>query len=161
MNSKELQGLEILLIDDASSPGRVSRAYVDGPRKKVIGFSYRTTHGLFEAEGEPNIDTGDIHSIGPAAITLDTGDSVRGKMANKRFGDLLDSEEMIQRPVISESGISLGHLASFDFDTKSFRLTGIEISHGRFSSNRSVPIKDVSTIGRDFIIVKDSVVTPE
>ena len=160
MNSKELKGIPVLSIDDGEKLGSVSRAYVDAAQKRIVGFAYNAGGGFLKAESEPKLDADEVHTLGPDALMLDKKVGETGASMSERYSQLLILDDIGSLPVLSESGISVGQIASVDFDHHSYQLTQIEVSPGHFKSNQAILIDQVLTIGRDYVIVQDAVVTP-
>ena len=158
MNSKDLNGLIVLSINDGQRLGTVNRTYVDGPAKQIAGFSFTESGGFMQVESEPKLDTSDVRSVGPDALTIEDRSAVRAVRLNEQYADLLVLEKVSQLPVLTEGGSSVGHVVSVEFDPHSYALTGLEVSSGRFKVNRSIQIDHVITIGRDYIIVDEGLV---
>jgi uncharacterized protein YrrD len=156
VNSKRVKGIPVLSIDDGEKLGSVNRAYVDAGEKRVVGFAYSSGGGFLQVESELKLDTADIRSLGPDALMLDRKDGDTGASVSERYGQLLILDDIGSLPVMSESGISIGQMASLDFDHHSFALTQIEISPGYFKANQAIPIEQVVAIGRDYVIVDDA-----
>jgi sporulation protein YlmC with PRC-barrel domain len=161
MNSKDLHGIAVLSIESGEKLGSLARTYVDGPKKRIAGFAFTESGGFMQVESEPNIDSGDVQTVGPDAIIVNSRTSIHGKNVNEHFGDYLVLDELAHRPVLSASGTSIGQVSSLEFDTDSFALTEIDVSSGRFAANRAIPMRQVITIGRDYVIVDDGAVRVE
>jgi sporulation protein YlmC with PRC-barrel domain len=161
MNSKDLHGIAVLSIESGEKLGSLARTYVDGPKKRIAGFAFTESGGFMQVESEPNIDTRDVRTLGPDAIIVDSRDAIHGKNVNEHFADYLVLDELAHRPVLSASGTSIGQVSSLEFDTDSFALTEIDVSSGRFAANRAIPMRQVITIGRDYVIVDDGAVRVE
>jgi sporulation protein YlmC with PRC-barrel domain len=161
MNSKQLHGLAVLSLDSGEKLGSLARTYVDGPKKRIAGFAFTESGGFMQVESEPNIDAGDVHTVGPDAIIVDSRDAVHGRNVNEHFADYLVLDELAHRPVLSANGTSVGQVASLDFDNHSLELTEIEVSSGRFAANRTISMRQVITVGRDYVIVDDGAVRVE
>jgi len=161
MNSKDLHGLPVLSIESGEKLGTLARTYLDGPEKRLVGFAFTESGGFRQIESEPNIDTKDVRTLGPDALIVDRRESIRGDTVNAHYEDFLVLDELTHRPVMSRNGTSIGHVASVEFDDRSFRLTGIEIQHGLFGAHEQIPIRKVVTIGPDYVIVDDSAIRTE
>jgi sporulation protein YlmC with PRC-barrel domain len=159
MNSKELHGLAVMNLESGEKLGKLARTYVDGPQKRIAGFAFTESGGFMQVESEPNIDTRDVRTVGPDAIIVDSREAIHGKNVNEHFADYLVLDELAHRPVLSANGTSVGQVASLDFDNQSFALTNIEVSSGHFSANRTIPMSQVITFGRDYVIVDDGAVS--
>lgn len=160
MNSKHLNGLQVLNVDGGAKLGTVSRAYVDREAKRIAGFAYSAGGGFMRVESEPKLDTSEVRSLGPDALMIehDLGDS--GASVSERYHTLLVLDEMHNRPILTENGTAVGKIASIDFDNHSYELAQIEISPGYFKTHSTVPIDQVITVGPDYVIVDDAVCAP-
>lgn len=158
MNSKQLNGLPVLSLESGEKLGSLSRTYVDGPNKRIAGFAFTESGGFLQVESEPKVDASDVHTVGPDAIIIDSREAVKGATVNKRFPDFIVLDDLAHRPVMSANGTTLGQIASLDFDNHTFKLTEIEVSSGYFSSNRTIPIRQVITVGPDYVIVDDGAI---
>ena len=161
MNSKELHGLPVLSLESGEKLGTLARSYLDGPQKRLAGFAFTESGGFLKVESEPKIDTKDIHTVGPDAVIVDRRESVHGDTVSAHYADFLVLDELIHRPVLSRNGTSVGQVASVEFDNHSFRLTEIEVQHGRFAAHQQIPIRQVVTIGPDYVIVNDGAIRTE
>lgn len=161
MNSKELHGLAVMSLESGEKLGSLARTYVDGPKKRIAGFAFTESGGFMQVESEPKVDTSDIRTVGPDAIIVDSRESVHGENVNQHFADFLVLDELANRPVLSANGTSVGQVASVDFDNHSFALTDIEVSSRHFAASRTIPMRQVVTIGRDYVIVDDGAVRVE
>lgn len=160
VNSKELKGIPVLSIDGGEKLGSVSRAYVDAPQKRIVGFAYNAGGGFMQTESEPKLDAEEVHTLGPDALMLDKKEGETGASVSERYSQLSILDDVSSLPVLSESGVLAGHVASIDFDQNSYELTQLEVSPGHFKSNQAIPIEHVVTIGRDYVIVQDAVIAP-
>jgi len=157
MNSNELKGLPVLSIADGEQLGTVARTYLDIPTRRIIGFALHTKTGVFEPEFEPKIDTEKVHTLGSAGLLLDDKSATHGATIEAKLGEVATLDDLASRPVLTEDGVALGHVASINFDEQSYALTGIETSLGLLKSNRTVAIGSVVTIGSDYLIVASAV----
>ena len=158
MNSRQLHELQVLSLESGEKLGTLARTYLDGPQKRLAGFAFTESGGFLKVESEPNIDTTDVRTVGPDAVIVDRRESVQGDAVNAHYADFLVLDELIHRPVLSRNGTSVGRVASVEFDNRSFRLTEIEVQHGRFAVHQQIPIRQVVTIGPDYVIVNDGAI---
>ena len=161
MNSNQLHGLPVLSLESGEKLGTLARTYLDGPQKRLAGFAYTESGGFLKVESEPKIDTKDVRTVGPDAVIVDRRESVDGDVVSAHYEDFLVLDELIHRPVLSRNGTSVGQVASVEFDNRSFHLTTIEVQHGRFAAHQQVPIRQVVTIGPDYVIVNDGAIRTE
>ena len=153
MNSKDLNKLPVIGIAEGEQFGTVARAYLDAATKRVVGFAFSAGGGLLAPDSEPKLDTADIQSLGSGALTLSDRAAVRGEETNRRFGELVEVNDLVHRPVLTEGGVAVGRVASVDFDEHGFALQAIEVTPGVFKHNTTIPADRVRSIGPDFVIV--------
>jgi len=158
MNSKDVKGIAVISIADGRKLGTVDHAYLDPAAKRVAGFAANCGGGLFEAPDRGLlIDTAQVHSLGPDALTLADATAATGKAIEEAYGDLLFLSDLDGRQVVTEGGTDVGQVVSADFDERTFALTALETSPGHFQANQRLPIEQVITLGQDVIVVSDAV----
>ena len=65
-----------------------------------------------------------MHAFGPDAVTITDISVVKNDLAvETRRGDLLELEDLLKRPVMTDSGTRLGHVGAIQFGDASHRLT--------------------------------------
>lgn len=153
MNSKQLKGLPVLIIADGEQIGTVARGYLDVPARRVVGFAVHTKSGMFEVESEPKVDAEKVHTLGTGGLMVDDASATHGATIQARLGELVDLDDLTSLTMLTEDGVSLGRVASADFDEHSFHLTRFEASSGMLTSNREAAIADVISIGLDYVVV--------
>lgn len=157
MNGKHLKGLTVISIADGERLGTIDRVLVDPHSKQVIGFA--VSHGgLLNSDAPAVIDADDIHSLGPDAVTLSDRAAIRGDQTTGRQNDLMDLDDLLKLRVVTEGGTLIGDVADVQFDEKSFAFREIDVSPGFFKNNQLVPISQVISIGRELVMVDNSVV---
>lgn len=157
MNSKQLHGLPVLTIDDGAQIATVARAYVDVATRRIAGFALHVKTGLFEPDSEPKLDAEKVHTLGSGGLMLDDRSAAQGASIEARLGELVTLDDWTNRPILTEDGVAIGHVASVDFDEHSFELTRLETSAGLFKSTSTIAIDDVLTIGPEYVIVTSAV----
>lgn len=153
MNSKQLKGLPVLVIADGEQIGTVARGYLDVAVRRVVGFAVHTKSGMFEVESEPKVDAERVHTLGTGGLMVDDASATHGATIQARLGELVDLDDLTGLTMLTEDGVSLGRVASADFDEHSFHLTRLEASSGMLKSNRQAAIADVISIGLDYVVV--------
>jgi len=153
MNSKQLKGLPVLIIADGEQIGTVARGYLDVPARQVVGFAVHTKSGMFEVESEPKIDAERVHTLGTGGLLVDDASATHGATIQGRLGELVSLDDLNSLTMLTEDGVSLGRVASADFDEHSFHLTRLEASSGMLKSNRQAAMADVISIGLDYVVV--------
>ncbi len=159
MNTKQIKGLAVISIADGTKLGSINHLFVDPAGKRVVGFSVGSGHGLLSHEPDQGliVDAGDVHSLGPDALTLTDASAARGESTNTAYSGLVDADQLTKRKALTEGGTLVGQVASLEFDPVTYRLTGIEVSPGFFKSNRMIPIEQVTNIGEELVKVADEV----
>ena len=164
MNNKHIKGLPVISIADGRKLGKVHHVFFDLTEKRIAGFSVvEDSGGLFSMEPEHAdlVDVEDVHSLGPAALTLDDAASARGTKLAARYGDFVELEDLLKRKVVTAGGVEVGTVASVDFDERGFQLNAIEVSPGFFKGNRAVLTEHVLSLGPDAVVVVEGVLGDE
>ena len=98
----------------------------------------------------------DVHAFGPDAVTITDISVVQNDLAvETRRGDLLDLEDLLKRPVMTESGTRLGHVGAIQFGDASHRLTAIDVVATGSGEQSRIPADEIQAIGDELIIVAD------
>jgi len=163
MNSKHVKGLQVISIADGKRLGKIEHVYLDSAARRVVGFGIVEHGGLFSAKPEETmlVDTNEVHSLGPDAMTLETSTPAQGEHTTSHYGDLLPLDRLASRRVVTEGGTAVGGVASIDFDERSYEVTAVEVSAGFFKSSRSVSAEHLISIGEDVLVVADAVCAPD
>ncbi len=106
----------------------------------------------------------DIKSIGKDAITIDTEDCIINSDDNTdmNIGVIVNEDNYLTKnKVITESGTELGRVTDLYFDFPSGNVIELEVSSGFLknltSGTKKIQMLDIVKIGKDNLIVKDSV----
>lgn len=157
MQGKQMNGLPVISIADGERLGTVERTYVDPAGKRVLGVGYHVGGGLFTPEISPRLDADRIHSLGPDALMVVNKDAISGEKIDQAFSNLTTLDDLVGRAVLTRGGAALGKVDSVAFDERTYRLTEFDVSRGMMAGTRSIPAKQVKTIGLDYLIVADDV----
>ncbi|CAA9580714.1 MAG: hypothetical protein AVDCRST_MAG19-3930 [uncultured Thermomicrobiales bacterium] len=147
---------------DGTELGSVEHVYLDPTRKLIVAFSFQSGGGLFGGKARSLVDVADVHAIGPDAITITDAAAVRSEMAiGDRCHGLIELDDLLKRKVMTERGEHLGQLTAIHFEQGSYRVSSIEVSHGRLHpETTSIPAAQLGQIGDDLILVTDPVPAP-
>ena len=158
MNSKQINGLAVIDIADGTKLGSLEGAFLDPAGKRIVGFGVVPSDG---AGGAAFVAADAVHAVGPDALTVDDASKLSAAPVGAAGAGLVDLGELIKQKVVTEGGAFVGQVASVEFDERSFLLTQVEVSPGRFKSNTAVPIEHVVSIGGDMLVVADAVVAAD
>ena len=155
MTTRLVKGTPVISLADGSTLGTIDHVYFDPERLAVVGFTFHKG-GLFGGGTSGLVEITDVHAFGPDAVTISDISVVQNDLAvETRRGDLLDLEDLLKRPVMTDSGTCLGHVAAIQFGDASHRLTAIDVvatgsdEHGRIAAG------EIQAIGDEMIIVAD------
>ena len=155
MTTRLVKGTPVISLADGSTLGTIDHVYFDPERLAVVGFTFHKG-GLFGGGTSGLVEITDVHAFGPDAVTISDISVVQNDLAvESRRGDLLDLEDLLKRPVMTDSGTRLGHVAAIQFGDASHRLTAIDVvatgsdEHGRIAAG------EIQAIGDEMIIVAD------
>ena len=159
MNSQDVTGLPVINIIDGTKVGTIAHLYLDLAARQVVGFAIAPDGGWFggAVEPAPTIAAMAVRSLGPDALTVDDLVAAHAAWVGATFGALLTVDQLAGRPVVTETGAELGHLAAVDFDPETFALTGITVTPGRFRSTTLLPIDRLVQFDADHIVMSDAV----
>src|SRR5689334_25245619 len=118
MNSQEVTGLPVINIVAGTKVGTIAHLYLDLAARQVVGFAIAPDGGWFggKAEPAPTIAASAVRSLGPDALTVDDLEASHAAWVGATDGTLLTVDQVAGRPVVTEGGAELGHLAAVDFD---------------------------------------------
>ncbi len=150
MNSKQINGLAVIDIADGTKLGSLEGAFLDPAGKRIVGFGVARSDG---GDGAAFVAADAVHALGPDALTVDDASKLSTGRAGAAGAGLVDLGDLIKHKVVTEGGAFVGQVASVEFDERSFLLTQVEVSPGRFKSNTAVPIEHVVSIGGDMVVV--------
>lgn len=162
MSTRLVKGTSVVSLADGTELGSVEHVYLDPARKLIVAFSFQTGGGLFGSKSRSLVDVTDVHAIGPDAITITDASAVRSEMAiGDRCHGLIELDDLLKRKVMTERGEHLGQLTAIHFEQGSYRVSMIEVSHGRIHhETETIPAGQISQIGEDLILVSGPAATP-
>ncbi|MCC6791282.1 MAG: PRC-barrel domain-containing protein [Thermomicrobiales bacterium] len=152
MNISHLKGLPVLSVADGERLGAVSRVYLDLVARRMVGIGFDTGGGYFGPAREPIVDVGHIQALGHDALLLPNREAVDGSETDRRYVELVESDDLINRTVLTAGGRIRGSLSTLGLDERTFAITGIEIARGHFRGHTTIPIADVLVFGRDYVV---------
>src|SRR5690242_19063453 len=132
MNSQDATGLPVINIAAGPKAGTIAHVYLDLAAKQVVGFAIAPDGPRFGGAQEPapTIAASAVRSLGPDALTVDDLVAAHAAWVGAAYGALLTVDQLAGRPVVTETGAELGHLAAVAFDGETFALTGITVTAG-------------------------------
>jgi sporulation protein YlmC with PRC-barrel domain len=159
MNSKDVTGLPVINIIDGTKVGTIAHISLDLAARQVVGFAIAPDGPRFGGAQEPapTVAASAVRSLGPDALTVDDLVAAHAAWVGATYGALLTVDQLAGRPVVTETGAELGHLAAVDFDPETFALTGITVTPGRFRSTTLLPIDRLVQFDADHIVMSDAV----
>lgn len=154
-NINDLLGMPVMALQEGTRLGKLSGFEIDAREGRIRYLHFDGDHrpsGLVAWEA--------VRSIGEDAITVASVTDVRQDLTGidrdgltSRIGD---------RPVVTESGDSLGRITSYDVDEKSGRIVNYRIAAGgllgRLRHDELVfTHAQIHVFGRDAVVVGDDV----
>ncbi|MBA2753501.1 MAG: PRC-barrel domain-containing protein [Chloroflexia bacterium] len=162
MSTRLVKGTSVVSLADGTELGSVEHVYLDPARKLIVAFSFQSGGGLFGSKARSVVDVTDVHAIGPDAITITDASAIRSEMAiGDRCHGLIELDDLLKRKVMTERGEHLGQLTAIHFEQGSYRVSMIEVSHGRLHpETTTIPAEQIGQIGDDLILVSDPAAIP-
>ena len=155
MTTRLVKGTPVISLADGSTLGTIDHVYFDPERLAVVGFTFHKG-GLFGGGTSGLVEITDVHAFGPDAVTISDISVVQNDLAvESRRGDLLDLEELLKRPVMTDSGTRLGHVAAIQFGDASHRLTAIDVLATGSDEQCRIAAAEIQAIGDEMVIVAD------
>ena len=155
MTTRLVKGTPVVSLADGETLGSIDHVYFDPERLAVVGFTFHKG-GLLGGGTSGLVETTDVHAFGPDAVTITDISVVKNDLAvESRRGDLLDLEELLKRPVMTDSGTRLGHVAAIQFGDASHRLTAIDVVAAGSDEHCRIAAAEIQAIGDEMIIVAD------
>jgi uncharacterized protein YrrD len=154
----DLKDRAVVSIGQAEKIGRVEDVILDLAEGRVAGFHVRT--GLLG--GAKILSAGDIHDIGPDAITVADRSALEGHAPDQPMLDSLPtSADLIGAKVVSAAGTLLGTLANIALDPAAQRVLCYELGGSLWDQLRNEqrtfdPAPGIR-FGKDLIVVPDAV----
>jgi uncharacterized protein YrrD len=147
---KDLLGLEVVSIEDASLAGEVDGLIVDETSNRVAGLLVDL--GLYEAKA---LAFADIVSMGEDAVTVESSAVVRPISQQPELEGIVEREVHVSESLaISDKGDILGTTGDYFIDTKSGEIRGIELLVEDDDGERTfvVAMSGVVRIGVDLVM---------
>jgi uncharacterized protein YrrD len=155
MTTRLVKGTPVISLADGSTLGAIDHVYFDPERLAVVGFTFHKG-GLFGGGTSGLVEIADVHAFGPDAVTITDISVVQNDLAvETRRGDLIDLEDLLKRPVMTDSGARLGHVGAIQFGDASHRLTAIDVVATGSGEHCRIAADEIQAIGDELIIVAD------
>lgn len=149
---KDLLGLEVVSLEDASVVGEVDGLIVDETRGRVAGLV--VDMGLYEAKV---ISYDDIRTIGEDAVMLDGAGSLKPISEHPELRQIAERDVNIDDALaITDAGAIVGLVGDYYIDTASGEIKGVEVTSGEDDGEGRtyiVPADVVVRIGKDLVML--------
>src|SRR5215211_6767635 len=155
VTTRLVKGTPVISLADGSTLGAIDHVYFDPERLAVVGFTFHKG-GLFGGGTSGLVEIADVHAFGPDAVTITDISVVHSDLAvEARRGDLLELEDLLKRPVMTDSGMRLGHVGAIQFGDASHRLTAVDVVAAGSGEHCRIAADEIQAIGDEMIIVAD------
>lgn len=147
---KDLLGLEVVSLEDASLAGEVDGLIVDETANRVIGLLVDL--GIYEAKA---IAFSDLVSIGDDAVTIESSAAVRPISQHEELERVVERDAQVSECLaISDRGDILGTTGDYYVDTRTGELRAVELLVEDDDGERTfiVPMSGVIRIGVDLVM---------
>src|SRR6187551_857872 len=114
MNSKQIWGLTVINIADATQVGTVDQVFLDLVARHVAGFSITNGVGPFGGtrDSAPTVAASKVHSLGADALMLDDVTVAHAAWVDGQYGALVSLDDLAGRKVVTDGGADIGNVAS-------------------------------------------------
>ncbi len=124
----QIERMPIMSLQTGSQIAHIEGAIIDPRRLYIMGF-YCAGPGV---DTHPAIlHTSDIRETGSMGLIVDGADSIMGPDDLVRLREVTDMKfELINKPVIDDTGRKIGKVINFTVDTDSFLITKLHVQPG-------------------------------
>lgn len=172
MDARKIKGLAVVSVTEAEKIGTVDRIFLDPTSRQVLGFAVDTSgrspgmkqaiNTLLGATDAFPVTTGfvapeHVRSLGPDALMVNDATNVAAGRTVPGGETAVTTGDLHKRKVVTENGTYVGQIDSVIVDPTRMRATHFAVSPGFFKSATEVPVRYVSSIGPDLIVVADEV----
>jgi uncharacterized protein YrrD len=149
-HAKELVGLEVVSLDDATRVGVTGGLVVDRPGRRVAGFVIDL--GFREAKA---LDFADVCSVHEGVVMVRSAEAVRPLSTHQRLRELATGGlGLTGLPAINDRGETVGTVADFLVDVAGGAITGLEVETGEPSgARRLVHQEHIVGIGSELVLL--------
>jgi len=154
---RSLIGKPVITLDSGTEIGQTHDVVYNPREGRLIGFTLLQGAGLFSRGDTYWLPAEDIHALGEDAVTIQNADHIM-----RVEGDVNDyaaqaGDHVLGKRLMTEDGKFLGAIDDVLIERTSKNVTAYEVSGGVFQDmykgQTDVPIKTVTSIGRDVVIV--------
>jgi len=156
---EDVSGITVIAIDSGAKIGKVEDLIFDFQENRLLGILLEDSEPAGSGRLVPYSK---IRGIGPDAVMIEGEDALMGAEEDARIDDVLSRQiEIRGKEMYTMDGKDLGRVVDIQFDEKTGRIEGYEVSEGIFSdaySGRSfIPAPETIKIGRDVCLVPPDV----
>ena len=163
MTTRLVKGTSVVSLADGATFGVIDHVYFDPVRMAVAGFTFHQRSGLFGVGSGSSglVDISDVHAFGSDAVTVRDVSVVRSEMAvDANDRGFLELETLLNRPVMTDNGTTVGRVAAIEFGDTSHALVALDVVGEGSDDHGRILATDIQTIGADLIIVGDPSAAP-
>ena len=172
MDVKQIKGLAVVSVNEAQKIGSVDRIFLDPNSRQIVGFTVDTSGRsqgvkqalsamLGAADTDPIatgfVTTEHVRSLGPDALMVNNVTEMEQGQTEPLGATAVTTDDLHKRKVVTENGTYVGQIDSVIVDPAMMKATHFSVSPGFFKSATDVPVRYVTSIGQDLIVVADEV----
>lgn len=159
MSGMLAKGTPVISVESGVTLGKIEHVYLDCESLKLVAFTFTRSAGLLARKGGHIVEIDDIHAIGPDAVTLDDARVVHDLvLMDGATRHLVELDQLVKRPVMSDRGSKLGHIVGLDFDPTTYRLIDVRIDDRHLNDELVIACRDIRSIGEELIVVAEPAV---
>lgn len=153
---RNLLGLQVIEVNTGKVLGEVIKVFVNFDKAAIIGIEICSKHsGL----GSVRVAMEDVYAIGNDAVMIRDFSTITTDHPSFK-NNLISLDELLEKKVVSESGVQLGIIVDIYFDAVTGEIKDYELSESLITDllygRLAVPLPPAQVIGDDNIIVPES-----
>lgn len=158
MDVKKLRGMAVVSIRDGEQVGTIDDVLVDLDARAIAAMVVRAAGSAGGGIGV--VDMGAVRAIGHDAVMIADRSAVTADRADQRRATFPNLGQITSLRVVTDRGTVAGGVATVHVDDRTGQLSDVEVVPsgflGPWRHHRVVPIAQVTSIGRDVVVIPDA-----
>lgn len=154
---REIFGLPVLIIGTGTQIGEVKEVIVDLEQAVVRGIVLAGANWFTNDQG---ILFEDLSRVGSAAVMVRAAYAVRDLTPAMMPGTVYHLNDLLDKPIYTDAGLSLGILVDALFDSATGEIKAYEVSEGLITDllygRKVMPLPEAQVVSQELVIVPDT-----